>query len=117
MRMTGYLLGPDAYHIWEAGDWDEYPGNPKIPIWVAGMSGEDEGKAARAALHALGVPSGCVTVLDMELRVDRTYVAAFGKVLQDAGYKVWPYGVVSTIFRNPPLNGYAVADPTGTEHM
>jgi hypothetical protein len=115
--VLGYYGGPDAYHTWAAGDWDQYPANPKIPIWVAGYAGEDEGKAARDALRDLGVPKGCVTVLDMELRVDRTYVAAFGKVLQDAGYKVWPYGVVSTVFRNPQLNGYAVADVTGVEHM
>lgn len=115
--VLGYYGGPEAYNTWSAADWVPYRHNPKIPIWVAGMAGDVEGRDAVDALRQLGVPKGCVTVLDMELRVDRTYVAAFGKVLQGAGYKVWPYGVVSTVFRNPPLNGYAVADVTSVEHM
>lgn len=115
--VLGYYGGPAAYNVWSTGDWARYPRNPKIPIWVGGLAGDTEGAQAVTALHALGVPEGCVTILDLEERVDRTYVTAFGNVLRRAGYKVWPYGSTATLFRNPPLNGYAVADPTGVEHM
>lgn len=115
--VLGYLGGPSVYHTWSLQDWKGYPRNPKIPIWVGGQDGSGEGWAALQALWLLGVPSGKVVVLDLEERVHRTYVDAFGGVLRWAGFKVWPYGSTGTIFANPQLNGYAVADPTGVQHM
>jgi len=115
--VLGYFGGPNAYHVWSPQDWAIYKDNLKIPIWVGGLEGEAEGWAALQALYALRVPSGKVIVLDLETRIDKTYVDAFGGVLQWAGFKVWPYGSTSSIFGNPQLNGYAVADPTGVEHM
>jgi hypothetical protein len=115
--VIGYLGGPDAYHTWSEADWIQYKDNPKIPTWVGGMDGTGEGWQALQALYHLGVPRGKVVMLDLETRIDKTYVTAFGAVLQWAGFLVWPYGSTSTIFQNPQLNGYAVADPTGTEHM
>jgi hypothetical protein len=53
----------------------------------------------------------------METRIDRTYLEGFGGVLQAAGYKVWVYGSASTVFGNPQLNGYWVADYTGQPFM
>jgi hypothetical protein len=53
----------------------------------------------------------------METMVDRSYLDKFGAELKDAGYKTWVYGSVSTLFKNPQLNGYAAADPTGILHM
>jgi len=113
---AGYYGGPNAWHVWPAADWGRFPGW-RLPIWVGGYAGEAEGAEAVAALGRLGVPKGCVTVLDLEVRVDRTYVDAFGGVLQAAGYKVWPYGSASTLFGNPELNGYWVADYTGQPFM
>lgn len=112
----GYYGGPMAFNVWPRSAWRAFPG-PKIPIWVGGYGGTAEGLQAVAALRALGVPRGCETLLDMELRVDRTYVQHFGEALQAAGYKVLVYGSISTLFKNPQLNGYAVADPTGVRHM
>ena len=106
---AGYFGGPNAYNVWSPEDWDRFPGR-KLPIWVAGYDGAGEGKAAVEALRALGVPAGCIVVVDMETRVDRTYVDAFGAELQGAGYFVWVYGSASTVDRNPPLNGYWIAD-------
>lgn len=107
----GYYGGPDAYHVWPDADWRRFPGF-KLPIWVGGLDGEAEGQAAVMALEGLGVPQGRLTVLDMETRKDVTYVSHFGHELQQAGYKVWVYGSASTVFSNPPLNGYWVADYT-----
>jgi hypothetical protein len=112
----GYYGGPLAYNVWTVSDWRAF-GGYKIPMWVGGYAGEKEGHDAVSALETLGVPEGCETVLDMETRVDRTYVEHFGMVLQAAGYKVLVYGSTSTLFKNPQLNGYAVSDPTGVAHM
>ena len=113
---AGYYGGPNAYHVWPAADWGRFPGL-RLPIWVGGFEGTAEGSAAVAALHKLGVPAGCCTVLDMETRVDWTYVEAFGAELQAAGYKVWVYGSAAYVFKNPELNGYWVADYVGQPFM
>lgn len=111
--VAGYYGGPGAYHVWEPGDWKRFTRHKKLPIWVPATgdkNGTADGHAAVAALAALGVPAHVWTVLDMELMVDRTYVEAFGRVLNAAGYKVWVYGSASTVFKNPQLDGYWVAD-------
>jgi hypothetical protein len=111
--VAGYYGGPNAYHVWAPGDWALFRGNRKLPIWVGGLDGSGEGANAVSALRALRVPTDSYTVVDMEGRVDETYVAHFGSVLQAAGYKVWVYGSASTVFSNPGLNGYWVADYAG----
>lgn len=115
--ILGYLVAPNALNGWTATEWGWFEANYKIPIWVGGMAGEAEGWGCLQQLYALGVPSGKGIILDLETRIDKTYVNAFGSVLQWAGFKVWPYGSASTLFQNPQLNGYAVADPTGVPHM
>lgn len=110
----GYYGGPTAFNVWAPGEWELFHGNRKLPIWVAGLDGSGEGKTAIRALRALGVPTGAYTVVDMENRVDKTYVENFGHALQAAGYKVWVYGSSSSVFANPRLNGYWVADYAGT---
>lgn len=118
--ILGYIGGA-AFHTWAKSDWAHFRGNLKIPIWVAPVgnkNGQADAAAAVEALRDLGVPSGKVVMLDMEApMVDKTYVSAFGAGLQAASYKVWVYGSVSNVFQNPQLNGYAVADPTGSVHM
>lgn len=108
---AGYYGGPEAYHVWPRSDWGLFPGY-RLPIWVGGDNGADEGEQAAEELATLGVPAGCLTVLDMETRVDDTYVAHFGSALHAAGYKTWVYGSAAYLFKNPPLNGYWVADYT-----
>ena len=111
--VAGYIGGTNALHVWSRADWQRFPGW-KVPIWVASPPGPDAGRNdARAALdvlRTLGVPPGCVSMLDMEARKDDTYVEAFGALLQAAGYKVMVYGSASTVALNPPLNGYWLAD-------
>jgi hypothetical protein len=109
----GYYGGPDAFHVWTAADWRRFAANRKLPIWVAGTDGAREAAQAARALHRLGVPPGAYTVVDMETRVDGPYLAAFGPALRAAGYKVWVYGSASSVFANPALNGYWVADYAG----
>lgn len=111
--IIGYYGGPRAFNAWTKSEWELFPGNYKIPIWVGGKNGTEEGASAVGVLRTLGVPKGCVTLLDMEARVDKTYVSNFGRVLQESGYKVWVYGSTSTLFSNPELNGYAPAYPNG----
>ncbi len=111
--VAGYYGGPNAYNVWSPGDWQRFPGNRKLPIWVGGLDGPGEGQNAVAALRALGVPQRVYTAVDMEGRVDETYLNNFAAVLNSAGYKVWVYGSASTVFSNPGLNGYWVADYAG----
>lgn len=111
--VAGYYGGPNAFNVWTADDWRRWGPNRKLPIWVGGLDGRGEGQDAVAALKALGVPQRVFTVVDMEARVDKTYVTHFGEALNAAGYKVWVYGSASTVFSNPQLNGYWVADYAG----
>lgn len=109
----GYYGGPRAYNVWQHGEWDRFKLNRKLPIWVGGLNGQQEGTAALAALAALGVPKGVWTALDLETRVDITYVEHFGAIVRGAGYRVMPYGSASTVTWNPPLDGYWIADYAG----
>ena len=106
----GYYGGPQAFHVWPRSDWARFPGF-RLPIWVGGQDGPGEGAQAVSELQLLRAHS-CLTVLDMETRQDIEYVDNFGGILQAAGYRVWVYGSASTVFGNPPLNGYWVADYT-----
>ena len=106
---AGYFGGPNAYHVWPEADWGRFPGC-KLPIWVAGLDGNEEGLEAVAALKRLGVPGGNLIAVDMETRVDKTYVANFGEVVRGQGYFVWVYGSAGTVEQNPALNGYWLAD-------
>lgn len=115
--VCGYLPAPRAYHVWSDADWAMFLGNRKLPIWVAGLNGEDDAFAALKALFDLRVPRGTWVALDLESRVDKTYVARFGAVMDWAGYWVAVYGSASTVFGNPPLDGYWVADWTGQAHL
>lgn len=112
----GYLDSPAAYHPWERIDWAPIPG-PKLPIYVATMSGLTDANNCLLNLDHLGVPKGSVVAYDMESRVDVSLVAAFGAVMHHNGYKVWVYGSASSVFGNPQLNGYWVADYLYHEYM
>lgn len=110
---AGYYGGPGAFHVWAAKDWDRFPGY-RLPIWVpspGNKSGLKDGAEAVAALQQLKVPAGSFTVVDMEAMRDRTYVEHFAETLHaGGGYRLWVYGSRSTVFGNPPCNGYWVAD-------
>lgn len=115
--VCGYLPAQRAYHVWSPADWAMFLGNRKLPIWVAGLNGEDEAVTALHALFSLRVPRGTFVAADMEGRKDRTYLTRFGAVMAWAGYHTLVYGSASTVFGNPPLDGYWVADWTGQAHL
>lgn len=110
---AGYLNSPMAYHPWSAGDWASLSGKRKLPIWVAGMAGLPDAEEALDQLTALRVPVGSVIAVDMENRVDETYITNFFAVMFHAKYKVWVYGSASSVFSMPACNGYWVADYAG----
>jgi hypothetical protein len=110
----GYFPAANAVHGWTRGDWGRIPG-PKLPIWVANFgqkNGLRDAEQTLADAQDIGMHKGIVA-LDMETSVDKTYVAAYGSVMQHHGYKVWVYGSASTVFDMPQLNGYWVADYAG----
>ncbi len=112
--VAGYYGGPNAYHVWTPQNWGLFPGF-KLPTWVGGTDGPGEGAAAVDALKRLGVPAhtegqGTETVLDMEDRHDAMYVNRFTAVLNRAGYRVWDYGSLDAVLRDPQANGYWIAD-------
>jgi hypothetical protein len=109
--VAGYLHSPMAYHAWSEGDFFTIPG-PKLPIYVATMNGTNDANASLEQLKGLGVPfhQGKYVAYDLETRVDRSCVGAYGALMQHYGFKVLVYGSASTVFNNPQLNGYWVAD-------
>lgn len=115
--VAGYLGGPQALNTWTPADWARFPHNRKLAIWVGGDDGHTDALTALEALHRLRVPRGSVVVADMETRVSAAFLARFSAPLWHFGYRVWVYGSASTVFLNPALDGYWVADYTGTPHM
>ena len=113
----GYLhsLG-QAFHAWPVDDWNRFPRNKKLPILMQKRPGSADRAEIEAfqvlhELYDLGVPNGTAVVLDLETSVAPFYVVRFGRVMHHFGYRVYPYGSSSTLFKNPPLDGYWVAAP------
>lgn len=107
--VSGYVGGPNAYNVWETTDWMPFKLNSKVPLWVAGYNGTDEGKSLLSILGNLGIPNGCPMAVDMETRVDESYLKAFAAEVQPF-YRILVYGSAGSVFGNPQLNGYWVAD-------
>lgn len=109
----------DAASPWTPANWAQFPRNRKLPIFVQSNPAQADpvvdAFAMLRALFALGLPAGkgLRTALDLETAVDADYVNHYGAVMHWAGFRVWPYGSASTLFGNPPLDGYWVADWTG----
>ena len=118
---AGYL-GGDTPHVWTAAEWRRVGKLAKLPIWVRSDPGGAEQGSAEAGnvlhrLYLLGARPGCTVALDLETAVAAPYVKAFHSVLSFFGYHVWVYGSRTTVFGNPPCDGYWVADYTGTPHF
>jgi hypothetical protein len=107
----GYLQSPQAFHPWSEQDFFNVPG-PKLPIYVAGMNGKNDAERVLPQCQSLGIEfhKGIYIAYDMEGRVDKTCVASFGAIMQHYGFKVLVYGSAFSVFDNPQLNGYWVAD-------
>ena len=111
--VAGYFGGPRAAHMWSRDEWAKFSKNKKLPIWVGGSDGLGEAGQAIESLYFIGARKGCYVALDMETRVDKTYVHNFVGCMQYAGFGVFVYGSASTVFQNPKGNGYWVADYAG----
>ena len=117
---AGYI-GGDTPHVWTRTEWDRLGKTPKLPIWVrsdpASSTGRADALAALGQLQHIGAPPGCTVALDLETAIAPGFVTAFGIVMRFFGYHVWVYGSRSTVFSNPPLDGYWVADYTNIPHF
>ena len=115
--VAGYVAGGDPFHVWTKAEWARFPRNRKLPIFV--QSNPQRANPTNDAIQCikdlanLGVTKGCIVALDLETGIDRGYVAQFGHVLNTCSFKVWPYGSVSSLFANPVLDGWWVADYKG----
>ena len=113
----GYLhTAGQAFHAWPVADWNKFPKNKKLPILMQKRPGsadraEIEGFQVLHELYDLHVPNGTAIVLDLETAVNPPYTKRFGDVMHHFGYRVFVYGSSSTLFKNPPLDGYWVAAP------
>ena len=116
-RVAGYLPGGDQFRAWSPAEWAQFGKQPKLPIFVRVNPAHPEDDACNVlrSLHLLGVPAGrgIWTALDLETVKAPGYVGAYGQALHWAGFKVAVYGSASTVFGNPPLDGYWVADYAG----
>lgn len=122
-QVSGALIyiGGDTPHVWTEGEIAGAHGRYRLPTYV--RSNPENASAIADAnstvvwLTAHKVPKGCAVCLDLETAVNPVYVLAYANVLHGAGYLVWPYGSKSTLFRNPAIDGWFVADYTQTEHQ
>jgi len=114
--VAGYI-GGDTPHVWTEGEWRRFRKLRKLPIWVrsnpAQVHAEPDAFAALQRLFELHVPRGTTVALDLETAVDAGYVRTFHRVMRWAGFYAWVYGSASTVFKNPPADGYWVADYAG----
>jgi len=118
---AGYI-GGDTPHVWTRDEWARLGKLPKLPIWVQSVPttaarAQAEAFVALEQLYHIGCPTGHAVALDLETAVDPAYVTAFGAVMRWAGFRTWVYGSRSTVFGNPALDGYWVADYTGAPHF
>lgn len=114
-------------HVWSKADWDSQPCRFRFPIFVPswwanlGWDTVRDVQAAAGALAALGVPQGSTIGLDMETRVQPSYVSLFIKGMNARGYPVLVYGSLAYVVQNPlPSNsqsGYWPADWNGEAHL
>ncbi len=112
---AGYI-GGDTPHVWTAAEWERFKNLHRLPIYVrsnSGTSGTADAFEALHRLYVLGVPHDKRMALDLETRIAPAYVHEFNDVIQWADYRLWIYGSASTVFSNPPCNGYWVADYAG----
>jgi len=112
-------IGGDTPHVWTSAESKAQPARYRLPTFVRSNPQQanvvTDANVAISWLRGNFVPQGSSVVLDLETAVDVTYVNSFGALLHDAGYKVLPYGSSSTLFQNPKLDGYFVAEPGAKE--
>lgn len=116
--VAGYINGGDPFHPWDAGNWLEFRGLRKLPIFVrsdpVGRSeAETDAFQALRGLYDLGVPRGRYVALDSETAQDPAYVTRWLTVIGHFGYLGIDYGSASTVFKNDSPR-YWVADYRGT---
>ena len=111
--VAGYLGGDLAVNVWAPHEWRGFPNRRKLPIWVAGHQPRSEAWTCLEQLWRAGVPPGVRIAVDLETRVDGYWAETFARPLEWAGFKLMVYGSASTVFGNPQLHGYWVADYAG----
>ena len=94
----------------------------KLPVFVRSGpgNGTDDAFAALAQLYRLAA-SRAAPRLPMTWRRPgepaQVMSTGFYNAMRWGGYRVWLYGSASSVFGNPPCDGYWVADYTGQEFM
>lgn len=111
-------IGGDTPHVWTSAESKAQPARYRLPTFVrsnpTAANVVTDANAALAWLRGNFVPAGSAVCLDLETAVDVSYVNSFGALLHDAGYKVLPYGSSGSLFKNPAIDGYFVAEPHAT---
>lgn len=116
--VAGYI-GGDTPHVWTEHEWHAFGRVKKLPVFVRSGpgNGTSDAFAALQQMYRLGVPKGTTVAYDLETQVQGAMVTGFRNALRWAGYRVWIYGSASSVFGNPPCDGYWVADYTGQAFM
>lgn len=116
----GYLGGGNQAREWSAAEWGRFRGNKKLPIFVRTTPGNpgawSDAVTVVSQLYQLKVPKQVFTALDLEGQADPVYVTNYGNAMHYFGFNVLVYGSASTVFGNPPLDGYWVADYINPPH-
>lgn len=117
-KVGAFYIGGDTPHVWSVAEINTMAGGVDylLPIYVRSNPGAvpaaSDAAAAKAHLNAIGAPSTCAVVLDLETAVDAAYTAEFAKAVLP--HLSVTYGSSGPLFGNnhPP---YWVAEP-GTPH-
>ena len=116
-RVVAGYIGGDTPHVWTEAEWRRFGRLHKLPIWVRSnpreVNAEADAFGALQRLYELRAPRGITVAIDLETAVDAPYVRKFHSVMRWAGFHVWVYGSASTVFGNPAVDGYWVADWAG----
>lgn len=113
--VAGYI-GGNTPHVWTSAEWQRFGHLRQFPIWTgyAEANPTDHGQQAVAAMHKLGWAAGRpnrrAVIVDEETEVDAAWIDAFAAVIWDAGYQTFIYGSLATVLKNPPKEGYLIAD-------
>ncbi len=121
-----YFAGSSAAHVWDADEIDRVKAASLgiLPVCVPTPGTDNPLTAAQELidrLHAEGVPDNhaCHVMWDMETgkEPDPRWLDKAADRVRAAGYLNLVYGSPSTLFNQPPRDGYVVANPTNQIHM
>jgi hypothetical protein len=98
----GYMNGGDPFHPWSSADWQRFPHNRKLPIFVRSnvvpaLTVWDDAFMALRDCYALNIPHGSYVALDRETCPDTAQATLWANIMRWGSYKPVQYHSESTM--------------------